>query len=276
MPFVKGQTPHNFKDLSGNKFNMLSALSYSGKRKGNILWNCKCECGNKTTATSYELTHGAKKSCGCLRTATRVSMDFIGYENEDIIVTSLSDEKSGDERLWNYRCKHCGKENRSTKGNIRRGMATCKCIHYKRVSEGESLRGRNTKIYSIWCGMKDRCFNPNSKAYKYYGGRGITVCDEWKTDFELFYDWSIKNGYKDDFSIERKNVNGNYCPENCEWIPFEKQARNKRNTLYIEINGETKRLKEWCEIYGANYKVVYQRIYRSGIEPLEALTKKAR
>ena len=276
MPFIKGQKPHNFKDLSGKKFNMLSVLSYAGKRKGSILWNCKCECGSKTTATSYELTHGAKKSCGCLRTAKRVSLDFIGYENEDVIVTSLSEEKSGKERLWNYRCKHCGKENRATKGNIKRKMATCKCIHYKRVSEGESLRGRKTRIYRIWSGMKSRCFNSNEHCYKNYGGIGITVCSEWKNNFEAFYDWAISNGYKDGLSIERKDVDGDYCPENCEWIEFKKQARNKRNTLYIEINGETKRLKEWCEIYDANYKTVYQRIYRYGIKPLDALTKKER
>lgn len=275
MAFVKGQVPHNFEDLSGKKFNMLSVASYAGKGNGRSLWNCKCDCGNETTASSYELTHGRKKSCGCLRTAIR-SMDFVGYENEDLIVTSPSKEKSGHERLWNYQCKYCGKENRATKGNIKRKLATCKCIHYKRVSEGESLRGRNTRIYNIWCSMKTRCFNSNEKCYKHYGGRGISVCDEWKDDFGAFYDWSISNGYKDGLSIERKNVNENYEPNNCEWITIKEQAANKRNTLYVEIHGERKRLKEWCEIYGVNYKTVYQRIFIYGFEPLEALTKKER
>lgn len=276
MPFEKGNLPHNFKDLTGQKYNNLLVLSYHRKSNGGILWNCKCDCGNNTTASSYELTHSKKKSCGCLIRKCRVSLDFVGYENEDIIVIALSDKKSGKEPLWEYKCKHCGKINSSTKGNIKRNQATCKCIHYSRVSESESMIGRNTKIYQIWCGMKTRCFNEKDSAYKYYGGRGVTICEEWKNNFELFYNWSLQNGYEDGLSIERKNVNENYCPENCCWIAKEEQARNKTNTLYIEINGEKKRLKEWCKIYNVNYKTVYQKIFKYGKEPIKALTEKAR
>ena len=77
--------------------------------------------------------------------------------------------------------------------------------------------------------MITRCYNQNEKSYKYYGGRGITVCDEWKNDFKKFHDWAMANGYQDDLTIERIDVNGDYCPENCTWIPFSEQNRNKND-----------------------------------------------
>ena len=84
-----------------------------------------------------------------------------------------------------------------------------------------------TRLHNIWSHMKQRCYNPKNNRYHRYGGRGITVCDEWKNDFKSFYDWAISNGYRDDLSIERKNNNGNYEPKNCTWIPLSEQAKNK-------------------------------------------------
>lgn len=275
MPFEKGNIPHNFVDLTGMRFGKLYVESYAGKRGTQNAWNCICDCGNKTIVTSNALSKGHTKSCGCLRKKNKGKFeDITGYENEDIIVISMFGKKNG-KIYWNCKCKHCGKINQSLKGNIKKGEATCKCIHNKRIGQSNSKPGRNTEIYSKWIGMKNRCFNQNEKSYKNYGGRGITVCEEWLGEygFDRFYEWSTKiGGYRKGYSIERIDVNGDYCPENCCWIPLKDQAKNKRNTLYIEINGESKRLKEWCEIYGANYKMVHQRIYRYGMAPLQALT----
>lgn len=87
---------------------------------------------------------------------------------------------------------------------------------------------RYTKLWYVWQGMKQRCFNSNNKNYKYYGERGITICDEWKNDFNAFYEWAITNGYTDNLTIDRINNDGNYEPSNCRWVTNAEQQKNKR------------------------------------------------
>ena len=89
----------------------------------------------------------------------------------------------------------------------------------------------STRLYKIFYGMKHRCYNTSNKHYKHYGGRGIKVCDEWLNDFTIFHDWAIANGYKDDLTIDRIDVNGDYEPSNCKWSTQEEQASNKRNSI---------------------------------------------
>ncbi len=117
------------------------------------------------------------------------------------------------------------------------------------------------RIYGIYHGMKKRCLNSDSPRYKDYGGRGIKICSEWLESIDNFIEWSYQNGYKDNLTIERKDVNGNYCPENCEWITLRAQARNKRQNVIVEYKEKKQTLVEWCEELGLKYDPIHNRIH---------------
>lgn len=113
------------------------------------------------------------------------------------------------------------------------------------------------------CDMKRRCYNPEEKFYKDYGGRGIKVCDEWmdkKEGHSNFQKWAVKNGWEEGRSIDRIDVNGNYEPSNCRWATPEEQANNRRNNNYITINGVTKTTSEWARQIGISQNAFTGRI----------------
>ena len=114
-------------------------------------------------------------------------------------------------------------------------------------------------LYAVWDGMIQRCTNPNHKGYHLYGGRGITVCDEWRNDFMSFYRWAIANGYKKGKQIDRIDNDGNYCPENCRWVTVAENARNKRNNVLVEFRGKTMVLQDVANITGINPSTLYYR-----------------
>jgi hypothetical protein len=116
-----------------------------------------------------------------------------------------------------------------------------------------------TNFYNKWASMVRRCRDKSDTNCKNYGARGIKVCVEW-LEFEPFHDWAMVNGYEEGLTIERKDVNGNYEPGNCEWISRSMQARNKRNNHLITYDGETKTLIEWAEELQINYGTLYSRI----------------
>lgn len=117
------------------------------------------------------------------------------------------------------------------------------------------------RLHNIYYKMRQRCNNPNNIDYKNYGGRGITYCEEWE-ETQNFIDWALSHGYTDELTLDRIDVNGNYCPENCRWITIEQQQRNRRNNKYIEWDNETHCYNEWDEILGYPPGTIRQRLHR--------------
>lgn len=139
---------------------------------------------------------------------------------------------------WNCLCE-CGNYCSIHRRDIVRGSTkSCGCLskevaHNKIIKINTKHNDSGTRLYSIYLGMIDRCRRKNNHAYKYYGGRGIKVCDEWLENYLVFKEWAINNGYQNNLTIDRINVNGNYEPDNCRWITIQDQQRNKRkNTEY--------------------------------------------
>lgn len=152
---------------------------------------------------------------------------------------------------------------------------SCGC----RVSIGNKIRNTKTgesttRLYMIWNTIHFRCENSKCEKYKNYGQRGITVCEEWAS-FEQFKKWAYDNGYTDNLSIERIDVHDGYHPRNCKWIPMREQSYNKTNTHWITINGVSKCLAEWCNIYKKDYDTVWARLKR-GWSPERALSEPIR
>lgn len=130
-----------------------------------------------------------------------------------------------------------------------------------------------TKLYRVWCGMKNRCYNSKTACFKNYGSRGISICEEWLSDFSNFYDWAKNNGYAEGLTIDRIDVNGNYEPSNCRWASRFVQSNNTRRNVKITYSGKTQSIKMWCQQLGLNYRKIYFRIQHYGWSVKDALEK---
>lgn len=162
------------------------------------------------------------------------------------------------DNYWLCQCE-CGKITKVKSYNLTSNHTkSCGCL--KNKAYNYSHKQSKTRLYDIWIGIKTRCNNKNSKSYKNYGGRGIKVCDEWLKDFLNFYDWAINNGYQEDLTIDRIDINGNYEPSNCRWADKITQANNTSRNKFINYNGENHTIAEWARKLNKNYKNLHKKI----------------
>lgn len=183
------------EDMIGKRFGRLTVVSLYGVKRHHAQWLCQCDCGLTTLSFAYQLNSGAKKSCGCLRVE----------KASEHIPEAL---KGADSPTY----RHGGKS------------------------------GGTERLYYIWWNMLKRCETPSATRYSFYGGRGISVCEEWH-DYLTFREWAYANGYHDEdkelprgekLSIDRIDPDGNYCPENCQWITLSENVR--RRNLHANQN----------------------------------------
>ena len=154
------------------------------------------------------------------------------------------------------------------KQDISCGCSYAELAEYTRKYTDEQ---RNSFLYSTWSGMKQRCYDPKSQSYKNYGGRGIRICDEWRTDYISFYEWAISHGAAKNLTIDRIDNKGNYEPSNCRWVDNATQAVNKRNNRFIEYNGQRKTVAEWSREVAIEEATIRFRIDKYGFSIGEAL-----
>lgn len=124
------------------------------------------------------------------------------------------------------------------------------------ITHGKS----QTRLYEIWCGIKKRCYNPNDKRFVNYGGRGIVIYDEWKNDFQAFFDWAMSNGYSESLSIDRIDIDGNYEPSNCRWVDVVTQQNNTTRNHFVTAFGESKTIAQWSKSSGISANVIKDRL----------------
>lgn len=203
-------------------------------------------------------------------------IDLTDEQFDRLKVIGRAENSSAGKVRWECECD-CGGKTIAHGTDLRSGRsASCGCLQRERTANATTVHAKNkTRLHQIWVGMKKRTTNEKDGSFHHYGGRGISVCAEWKDDFLEFYRWAMENGYADDLTIDRIENDKGYFPDNCRWATLEIQGRNRRSNRHITIARETKTLTEWAEQYGININTVLART-RLGWDIQSAITTPVR
>lgn len=268
-------------DLTGKRFGRLTVIGeYDKSKTGNIRWKCQCDCGNIIPVFKNTLLrdNGTIKSCGC--TYIDELRKEIGKKKDFLEIIDV--KQHGRKGRVVVKCK-CGNTKEMMLSRFNNpSIHSCGCVGTPSGEESPYYQhGMSRKrIYGVHRDMLSRCYNQEDISYKHYGAKGVTICDEWLGEHgvENFAKWAYENGYDEDAkrgkcTLDRIDVNGNYEPSNCRWVDMKIQSNNKSNNFFIDINGVSKTLTEWCREYGvSNVQSVYRRI-KKGMDVETALTK---
>lgn len=251
------QLSRHAKDETGNVYGKLTVVEFADVQ-GGVRWICRCECGNTTVVSGANLRAGRIASCGCVTTLK----DMTGKRFGRLTVLKLAEIRT--EAMWLCRCD-CGELTTVAGSELRKGgTKSCGC---GRKSQGG---GYKTTEYTSWKEMKRRCYNPKYREYYLYGGRGIVICERWRTSFVNFLADMGPKPFPE-ATIDRVDYNGNYEKSNCRWATKLEQGQNTRKVRLITYNGETLCLREWARRVGITKHTLSVRLERGW--PLEkALT----
>lgn len=184
-------------------------------------------------------------------------MDVIGKKFGRLTVIEYADM---DGRHVMVKCKcDCGnyivtREYRLISGTTK----SCGCYRKDKLTKHGN---RHTKLYHRWCSMRRRCTDSKNKWYNAYGGRGISVCEEWDKSFEAFYKWAQDNGYNESLTLDRIDNYGNYEPANCRWVTMKVQSNNRRSSRFIQYHDKTMTLAQWAEYTGIKSSTIWKRLH---------------
>ena len=248
-------------DLTKQRFGSLVAIDYAGNNKcRGAMWNCQCDCGKLVVVRSASLRSGRTRSCGCgVVSASRSRVNSLeGKDFGRLRVIRRAYRSNNKHTYWECLCS-CGEVAVVRADALLEGKTlSCGCFNSdKSTTHGES----HTRLFQTYKNMMSRCYDENNVAYKNYGGRGITVCDEWD-DFITFKKWAEERGYNDTSVIDKIDNDKGYCPENCRWVGWKESGSNRSNVKMIEFSGEAMHLSAWSEYLGIKRKTLFNRLYK--------------
>ena len=267
-----------YKHLIGSKYNLLTIVDILPDRtpagRAQCVVRCDCVDGQhrQRVALLKEVTAGNLKSCGmCGYKHQRLSVDITGQQFGELKVLRKTDLRNSAENImWECVCS-CGRHVVVSGYSLRCGHSkSCGKCSYKidritRVTRQWKTADEHRLSEVVLDGMIQRCTNPNDSGYANYGGRGISVCDEWRNDRRSFVNWALASGYRKGLSIDRIDPNGNYCPENCVFATSKEQCNNERRNRVITIGSQSGTIAEWADLLGVDYNSIYGH-YRVGGE----------
>ena len=209
----------------------------------------------------------------------RPKTDLVGKRYTKLVVTEYAGYTVGNTgnvyHLWKCKCD-CGNEI-VAKGVMlnQKHKMSCGCISHRPKNPWHKHYLTDKPLYNVWKSMKGRCYTKGNSAYKWYGEKGITVCDEWKNDYMAFHNWAVSQGYTEEnrrnCTVDRIDPNGNYCPENCRLATYIEQANNKTDTKRYLLYGEMLTRREAAEKYGVDYKLIKGRMNHYGMSLQKAI-----
>lgn len=251
--------------LIGKRFGKLVVIDAKrdiNAKKKNIICVCRCDCGNTKNIIASKLKE--TNSCGCLK-----KFNYEKYRNKKFGKITILDLIDSDKKIVSCKCD-CGNTFKALLYDIigkKQIVISCGSCGRK---TNPTLYNDNARLSNIYSGMLMRCYHKNNKDYKYYGGKGIKVCDEWKNSKQNFINWALNNNYKFNLTIDRIDNNGNYEPSNCRWVDMKTQQNNRTNNKKFYYNGEYLTLSEIANKGKINVSTLRSRI-RKGIPLIMAV-----